>query len=443
MGRNRPAGAGRHEMVDRREFLKAAGAAAGAAAIAASPVEAVLAAGRGVAPSTGAPSVSKRAADVVVVGAGAFGGWTALNLQRMGARVTLIDQYGPGNSRASSGDETRGVRTAYGDRQQWTWWASEAIRRWVRFDEEHGDALKLRVFFQAGDLICRTGPEPFLEQTLESWNRLGIRHDVLSGDEVRYRYPQMKLDDIEIALFEHDAGVVRARRACEAVAELFRQEGGTIVHARATGPQGASRVDSIALEPGGSISADAYVFACGPWLWKVFPEVLGNRMRTPMGHVYYFGTPTGDNRFTHPNMPSWNFPGVTGWPALEPDNRGFRIRTGGRGHTDPDTVERWIDPAQFDRPRELLATRFPDMVGVPLLETRACHYESSISRNFIIDRLPGHDNVWIAGAGNAEGFKMGPVIGEYVANRVLGTPTAPGLDEQFRIPDAEYDPLPG
>jgi sarcosine oxidase len=430
-------------LIDRREFLKTAGLAAGALG-ATGGIEDLVASRR-------APAISSRAPDVAVIGAGAWGGWTALHLQRMGATVTLIDQYGPGNSRASSGDETRGVRTAYGDREQWTWWASEAIRRWTSFDDEYGRDLRMRLFFRTGDLICRTGMEPFLEQTLATWTKYGIRHDVLTGDEARHRYPAMNLDDIEVAVLEHDAGVVRARRACEAVAEIFRREGGTIITARAAAPAaGAASVNSnaagplgsITLEPGGSLSAGTFVFACGPWLWKVFPDTLGNRMRTPLGHVYYYGTPPGDSRFTFPNMPSYNFPGVTGWPALSPDNRGFRVRTGGRAHADPDTVERWIESDAHVRARDFLASRFPIIADAPILETRACHYELSVSRNFIIDRAPGHDNVWIAGAGNAEGFKMGPVVGEYVANRVLGNATAAALDDTFRIPAEEYAPAP-
>jgi sarcosine oxidase len=354
-----------------------------------------------------------------------------------------VDQYGPGNSRASSGDETRGVRTAYGENEQWTWWASEAIRRWTSFDEEYGRALHMHLFFRTGDLICRTRMEPFLEQTLATWKKYGVRHDVLTGDEARYRYPAMNLEDMEVALFEHDAGVVRARRACEAVAEVFRQGGGTVVTARAEPPSTAGPAASVTLTPGGPLAAGTFVFACGPWLWKVFPAVLGTRMRTPLGHVYYFGTPVDDARFTFPNMPSYNFPGVTGWPALSSDNRGFRVRTGGRAHADPDTVERWIDPQDFTRPREFLAQRFPLIGNAPLLETRACHYELSVNRNFIIDRAPGQDNVWIAGAGNAEGYKMGPVVGEYVANRVLGNATAPALDESFRIPAEEYPAATG
>jgi sarcosine oxidase len=423
-------------MMDRRQFLRAAGAAAGAAGVTAGRLEAALAEQR-------APAVSRRAADVVVVGAGAFGGWTALYLQRMGARVTLVDQYGPGNSRASSGDETRGVRTAYGTNEQWTWWASEAIRRWVRFDEQVADGLRMRLFYRTGDLICRAASEPFIDQTLATWRKLGIRHETLTGEEARRRFPQIGLDDTQVAILEHDAGVVRARRACEAVAEVFRQEGGTIVTAHARLEDTGARANHVTLQPGGALAAERFVFACGPWLWKVFPAQLGTRMRTPMGHVYYFGTPTGDDRFTWPNLPSFNFPGITGWAALTPDNRGFRVRVGGRPHSDPDTVERWIEPDQHARARDFLALRFPALKDAPLLETRACHYELSVTRNFIIDRLPSTENVWIAGAGNAEGFKQGPMVGEYIANRVLERPTAAALDALFAFPTEEYPPPTG
>jgi sarcosine oxidase len=149
------------------------------------------------------------------------------------------------------------------------------------------------------------------------------------------------------------------------------------------------------------LTADAFVFACGPWLGKTFPDLLRNRLRTPLGYVYYFGTPLSDMRFTYPNLPSYNFPGITGWPALLPDNRGFRVRTGGGPHSDPDTSQRWIDPRNFDRARAFLIDRFALLADAPLLETRACHYELTVNRNFIIDRHPLARNVWIVGGGSA------------------------------------------
>ena len=159
-----------------------------------------------------------------------------------------------------------------------------------------------------------------------------------------------------------------------------------------------------------------------------------------MGHVFYFGTPPGDNRFNYPNLPSYNFRGVTGWPALPGDHRGFRVRASGRAPEDPDLSSRWVAPEHHERPREILRTRFPALADAPVMETRACHYESSITRNFIIDRHPDLDNVWIAGGGSAEAFKQGPVLGEYIAKRVMGMDDQPELAGGFRLSDEQFDP---
>lgn len=384
------------------------------------------------------PSGRTERFDVAVVGAGAFGGWTALHLQQQGARVVLVDQYGPGNSRATSGDETRGVRTSYGDRdagQQWMRWVQVAIGRWQRFDEEWRDAIGGQLFFTTGDLILRVEPSQFTTRTLEWWRAEGVPHEVLAVDEVRRRWPVINLTDITLALYEPNAGVVRARRACEAVGVVFQKLGGTvrIGHALLAERQGR-RLDAIALANGDRIAAEQFCFACGPWLPKVFPDVIGPLMNLPVGHVCYFGTPPGDDRFTTPNLPSWNFPGVTGWPALVPDNRGFRVRASGEGAFDPDLSQRHVPEASVARNRAVLQARFPDLATAPLLETRACHYESSATRNFLIDHHPDFDNLLIAGGGSAEGFKFGPVIGEYIAGRLRGQEGDPDLAEAFSIP---------
>lgn len=440
-----------HNDLDRREFLKVAGAGAGALLTGCATAPGFLGARGG--------------ANIVVVGAGAFGGWTALHLRRMGARVTLVDMFGPGNSRSTSGDETRGVRTSYGDRphgELWMQWANRAITRWQEWDAEYARPLRMRLFFTTGDLILRAEPENFTTQNKAWWRKNGIPFEELSPDEVRKRWPAINVDGITVAQYEPNAGVVRARRACEAVAEVFRHEGGRLVIGRVVPPEpGKFDGHTVRLQDGTPLAADAFVFAVGPWLGKTFAS-MRNRMRTPLGTVVYFGPAAGDERFTAPNMPSWNFPGVTGWPTLPVDSRGFRVRGGGGGGapvsqsgaqaaaqaaaqvappvTDPDLSVRWVDAERIARSRQFVAQRFPDLKDAPVLETRACHYESTSSRNFIVAPHPGMANIWIAGGGNAEGFKMGPVMGEYIARRVLGRDSDPAITEQFRFPDMEYDP---
>ena len=383
-----------------------------------------------------------RSPDIVVVGAGTFGMWTALNLQRLGARVTVVDAYGAGNSRQTSGGETRGVRTSYGDRPHgrlWTRWANEAIRKWTAWDEMGRDRLLPRLFFNTGDLILREETSEYIENTRAHWDALGTTYEPLTADEVAYRWPWVRFENLGVALYEPAAGVVRARRAIESVARVVEEEGGTIRIGRAAiGARNGARLETVAVEGGEAISAETMVFACGPWFPKVFPRLMGNRIRISIGHVFYFAVPPGDTRFAFPNMPSYGVPGCTGWPALPPDHRGFRVRTGGRVGDDPDTSDRWIPAESHERPRQILERHFPDLVGAPINETRACHYESSVDRNFIVDHHPDFNNVWLLGGGSSEGFKFGPVLGEYIARRMLGVEDDPELAEGFRLKDEEF-----
>ncbi len=101
--------------------------------------------------------------------------------------------------------------------------------------------------------------------------------------------------------------------------------------------------------------------------------------------------------------------------------------------------ERWIPPEFHDRPKQILTDYFPGLMNEPILETRACHYETSVSRNFIIDKHPDFDNVWLAGGGSAESFKQGPVLGEYIARRVLGIESDADLAEAFRLSEEEFE----
>lgn len=409
------------------------------------------------------PALVHRSPEIVVIGAGAFGGWTALHLREMGARVTLVDAYGPGNSRATSGDESRGIRSSYAEREIWVRLASQAIDRWQEINREWARPFRMQLFFHTGDLIFRDDPEDrFIVNNKKTWDKLKLPYETPSVDDIRREYPQINLEGIQAVLFEPRAGVARARRTCEVVAEAFRQRGGTITIARARlGPTEGGKLHHLPLDTGEALGADQYVFALGPWFPKVLPDVMTDRLRTPMGRVVYFGTPVGDERFVFPHLPSFNFPGVTGWPCLPVDNRGFRVRgstprprpeANGAAEAlpprppvppselDPDLSSRWVSEEQMEGPRAFVAERFPDLKDCPVMQTHACHYESSVDRNPIVDRYPGLDNVWIAGGGSAEGFKLGPVIGEYIARRVLNKETDPILDQEFKLKDEKFKP---
>jgi glycine/D-amino acid oxidase-like deaminating enzyme len=425
--------------LDRRDFLKVASAGAGLA-IAGSP-----ASGEETTAPRRTPFVrSGQVPDIVVVGAGNFGAWTALNLLRGGARVTLVDQYGPANSRSASGGETRGVRSSYGDRpqgRQWGEWAIQAMQKWKDWDEQYSDSLLPRLFYETGDLIMREEMSPSMEGSMATWDVLGHPYEVLTTDEVRYRWPMIHTPDIGAAIYEPSAGVVRARRAIESVVRVFQQEGGQVRVAKAApGDADGRTVQNIRLENGETIEGGLFVYATGAWFHLFLPDLLGKRYAAnAVGHVYYFATPAGDESYRYPNCPSYGVPGCTGWPALPTDSRGFRIRTGGDRNNNPDESVRWIPEDRHARPREILSKYFPALADNLINETRACHYSRTVSGNFLIDTHPDFDNVWLAGGGQAESFKQGPVLGEFIAGRVFGTETDQELNESFRLLDDEFE----
>ena len=449
----------------RRDFLRIAGLGAGALLGGALPTTAdALPSAR----AARRPIRRRDAGHVIVIGAGIWGASTALELCKRGERVTLVDAYGPGNSRATSGDETRGIRSSYGDRgtsgELWTAWARRAVTQWREFDAEHAKDFGTRFFMQTGDLIMRTRDEDFVTKTRELWTQQNVVFENLDGDEIRKRWPVINADDITVAVYEPDAGVARARYATQATAAIAARMGATLVTGRVTpGPIVGGVMQYVTLADGTRLTGDAYVFACGPWLGKVFPNLLGNKIRIPMGTACYYGTPIADTRFDFPNLPSWNFPGVTGWVALPVDNRGFRVRGGvappfapanpireklpeppprppvDPTQNDPDLSVRWASADRLEGSRRLLQRRFPLLAEAPLLETRSCHYESSINRNFVIDLVPDTNNAWVAGLGQAEGFKFAPIAAQYVAQRVLGDAGDPALAKAFAMPTESYD----
>src|SRR5438093_1268611 len=231
----------------------------------------------------------KQKTHVVVVGAGAFGGWTALYLQRQGARVTLVDAWGPGNARASSGGETRVIRATYGPRAVYTHLAVRALALW----QEHERRWKQRLLHPIG----------------------------------------------------------------------------------------------------------------GSWLGKLFPDVIGDRVRATRQEVFFFGTPPGDGRFTEEALPVWADHGnhfTYGIPGNE--WRGFKVADDARGPVfDPTSGERLPSPEALRSARDYVAVRFPALKDAPLLEARVCQYENSPDEHFIVDRHPSAENLWLVGGGSGHG----------------------------------------
>jgi monomeric sarcosine oxidase len=356
---------------------------------------------------------------VTVVGAGAFGGWTALYLLRRRARVTLIDAWGPGNSRSSSGGETRIIRGTYGPGQPYTKMAAHAMRLW----REHEKRWQRRLFHRTGVLWMATANDDHFERSsLPMLRDAGIAYEELSGREVGKRWTQINIEDVRWAIHEPESGFLTAQVACQAVVKGFLAEGGEYKQTAVLPHDLESGVrNGLRLSDGSKLIAAQYVFACGPWLGKLFPQTIGNRIRPTKQDVFFFGTPAGDDRFSESKLPVWadhrdRF--IYGIPAA--DGRGFKVADDTRGaEFDPTSGERVASEEGLTTVRDYVAFRFPAMKDAPLLETRICQYENSPDNHLIIDRHPAAENVWLVGGGSGHGFKHGPALGEMVAELVL------------------------
>jgi glycine/D-amino acid oxidase-like deaminating enzyme len=360
-----------------------------------------------------------RAPDAVVVGAGAFGGWTALALLRAGMRVTLVDAWGAGHSRASSGGETRVIRGAYGGVPIYSEMAARAMVLWREAEEQ----WKKQLYFRTGALWMFAGDDAYVRRSIEPMKAVGLSVEQLSPDEAARRYPQMSFRGVRTVFFETEAGYLPARAACELVREAFVREGGEYRQAwvRPGGKAGA-RLPSIALSDGSTLDADRFVFACGPWMAQVFPDVIGRRIVATRQEVFFFGTPAGDTRYDFGALPVWVHLGerlVYGVPAHE--RRGLKVADDTAGNeVDPTAMERVPSAAGLAGARTILRERFPALADAPLVEARVCQYEASSDGHFLVDRHPQFENVWLVGGGSGHGFKMGPALGEHVSALMQG-----------------------
>ena len=398
--------------LSRRSFL---------ASVAAVPIAASLLEGKTTAPAS-APRIA-------VIGSGAFGSWTALHLLRLGAHVTLIDAWGPGNTRSSSGGETRVIRAIYGADRIYVEMVKRAFDLWEKLDASRPGAL----YVETGALWMHRQDDGYVRSSLPILQELGFPVDKLTLEEAKRRYPQIDFRGVQSVYFERRAGALSARMACATVRDAVVKAGGSYRTARVE-PEAIANgsLSGLRLDDGSKLEADTYVFACGPWLGRLFPGVLGDWIRPTRQEVFYFGTPAGSKQWLPPNFPVWIDFGeriIYGIPDLR--GRGFKLADDTRGEMfDPTNGERNASKEGLANARQLLSERFPEIAKGPLLAAEVCQYENSPDGHLIIDQHPQAGNVWFVGGGSGHGFKLSPAVGEMVANQIVSGKSVPQI---FRL----------
>jgi glycine/D-amino acid oxidase-like deaminating enzyme len=312
------------------------------------------------------------------------------------------------------------TRGAYGGDTIYTRMALDSLPEWKALSAVSG----LPIFHECGVLFFFAKEEPYLTDSLAAHRQMGIPLQTLDHDEMARKFPMIDFTGISIGMYEPGFGALMARRAVGQLVDIFVQRGGTFRRGAVQPPRPDRDLTELTLSSGERLKADHFVFAAGPWLPKLFPDVVGPRILPTRQEVFFFAPPAGDSRFLPTSMPGWaDFNGgdmYYGFPDLE--NRGVKFAHDLHGsEVDPDTQDRRASPAALAEIVAYRDRRFPALRGAPLTEARVCQYENSSNGDFLIDHHPRWPNVLLVGGGSGHGFKHGPEVGRYAANRLLGS----------------------
>lgn len=344
----------------------------------------------------------------VVVGGGIAGAMTALHLQRRGAQVTLIDRWEPGHARAASTDYNRVIRAISGRDEFYTRWARDSRSRWLELQAETGQNL----MYECGALILATkGHCDWEDATASTFDTVGVPYYRFDTDNIRARFPQFKVDEIDYALFEPEAGLLMAHRCVITTLKLLKDAGGVI-------KRGTVSTDSAErpMLDGLPIEADLIVMATGAWMSEMFPRTI-KPISAVMGiNVLYTSTPDGSDQFDMENMPCWIDHGQGSFGIPSSEGSGVKAAVViPNVPIDLNNDERLIEKASLTKTRQYIRHRLPGLIGERVVDSKFNQVILTPDTHFIVDWHPEHDNLLFAGGCSGHLFKHGPVFGDFVA----------------------------
>lgn len=360
---------------------------------------------------------NNRSLHVAVIGAGALGGWSAFHLQKLGYQVTLIDMADPGNIAASSGGETRVIRSVYGSGGHYTALIPKALEQWQRLEKE----TQIKLFHKTGVLWMHQGHAEYIQASMPHLQQHGFDFQPLSIQQATQTFPVLATQQLAGAFWEPNAGVLMAKRACKALADYGISKGMTFTQHRVhPGNCVNGRLQNLVGDGAFNLKADYFVFACGPWLAEMFPAELSGLFTISKQDVFFFSKPTKPALKDWRELPVWiEFGDAIFYGLPDLSGTGLKVALDERGPGfHPDQNDRLVDVETLARIREFLALRFPELATMPLSGTRVCQYTNTHDGELLVDVHPDLENVVLLGGGSGHAFKLGPVIGDVVAGMI-------------------------
>jgi sarcosine oxidase len=353
-----------------------------------------------------------RMRSAVIVGAGVFGASLAWRLARAGTDVTLVDQFEPGDPRATSGGESRLIRCGHGPDRDYAASARRARTLWRELEAECGERLLL----ETGLTWFARADDGWEARTIPVFEALAIPYERLAPEEGARLFPSFSPAGLAFLLHEPEAGVLLAQRAVRALARQAVAHGAQLVRgvARPEGP--AARLDG-----GRAFAADVVVWACGGWLDRLFPEHVA--IRTTCQELFFFD---GGPPWAADGVPAFvDFDGAI-YGTRDIDGLGVKAAPDLDGPpVDPDAELPHASAAGEAVARRFLAERFPALADAPLRGSKCCRYELTPDAHFVVAPHPEHAGVWLLGGGSGHGFKHGPALAEALVPALAGEAPPP------------------
>ena len=349
--------------------------------------------------------------DVVVVGLGAMGSATAYQLARRGLHVLGLDRFTPPHAFGSSHGETRIIREAYFEHPVYVPMVQRAYELWRDLEKESG-AMLLR---ETGGVMIGKPDSDLVKGARHSAELHGLRHEMLTADQVRERFPALHPENDMVAVWEPRAGVLFADACITAHLAQGRHCGAELRYEESVLRWEPEGDDIRVLTTQGEYRARQLIVTAGAWISAFFPDLP---LRVERQVLFWFGHASASEMFIPERCPVhlWQFDGrrfFYGFPDL---GKGVKVAFHHGGEiTTVDAVRRQVEASEVEEIRTSLRRFVPAADGTPLATT-VCLYTNTPNEHFLIDRHPLHQQVLIASACSGHGFKFSPVIGELLAD---------------------------
>jgi len=358
----------------------------------------------------------KREYEYIVLGLGGLGSGAAYWLSRKaGAKVLGLEQFELGHVRGESQDHSRIIRLSY-HTPAYVKLAKLAYDAWRTLERESGDQVVLKT---GGLDFAKFDTKIPLDTYRSAMDACDVRYEDLDADEIMKRWPQFTLsDDIE-GLYQEESGIAMAARANEAHRKMARANGATLIDNMPVTNIVTSGSEVTVVTAAGNFTCRKLVIAAGPWSNRALGYLgLELPLEVTREQVTYFAAKRPED-FAPDRFPVWIWmddPCFYGFPTFGEAGPKAAQDAGGKPTT-ADTRDFEVEPENLRGVEEFLSRYIPGALG-PIIYTKTCLYTLTPDRDFVIDTMPGHDNVFVAiGAGHA--FKFASQIGRLLSELAI------------------------